>query len=58
MDYTQLPSAKIEYDPVYGEVLIVDNEDFKSNFEIYVSKFEKTAAASKIQLWWRMKFKF
>ena len=58
MDCTQLPSAKIEYDPVYGEVLIVDNEDFKSNFEIYVSEFEKTAAASKIQLWWRITFKF
>ena len=58
MDYMQLPSTKSEYDPVYGDVLIVDNEDFKMAFEIYVSEFEKTAAASKIQLWWRMKFKF
>ena len=56
--YSQLPSAEFEYDPIYGDICVVDNEEFTTAFDIYVSEFEKTRAAIKIQWWWRMKFKF
>ena len=55
MDYSFIQNAERVYDPIYGNVLIIDQDDWKNAYYHFMPEFEENqdaAAALTIQMWW------
>ena len=56
MDYSLIQNAERIYDPIYGDVIIIDQDDWLKAYDTYMPGFEEnqdaTAAALTIQMWW------
>ena len=56
MDYSFIQNAERIYDPIYGDVLMIEQDDWGDAYDKYMPGFKEnqdaTAAALTIQMWW------
>ena len=56
MDYSTIQNTELIYDPIYGDVLMIDQDGWGNAYDNFMPEFKEnqdvTAAALTIQMWW------